>query len=147
MATTITYPGGIIAPTLVNGYDSERATGTVVHQILGRSDPDVTIRPAALRSGRLRLIFADTPASSSDGGLVYDGDGYIVETGGGSVPAGADSKACEDAHAAGGVFTLGGEERTSIPMSYVPKGAIRRTLDPDTMDVWIVEVDFHEVTL
>jgi hypothetical protein len=115
--TTVSNGTTTFTPTLVHGYESSRATATVVHQILGRSAPNVSIRPAALRTGTLELIFAN---------------GEI------------DSKACEDAHAAGGVFTLSSTEASTIPMSYVANGAIARALD-DTRAVWILRIDFHEV--
>lgn len=126
MSEYVTNGVDTFTPTLIDGYESERASATIVHQILNRSAPDVTVRPAGMRTGTLRMVFAD---STSDGGGLGE----------------PDSKACEDAHAAGGVFNLISSDRSSIVMSYVPHGRIRRALDDVTRDVWILEVEFHEV--
>jgi hypothetical protein len=141
--TTVSDGTTTFNPTLVDGYESTRATATVVHQIMNRSTPDISIRPAALRAGTLRMIFADSSAAGGD--LIVDGDGYVVAGSPFTVNAELDSKACEDAHAAGGVFNLVSSERSSIVMSYVADGSITRALDDATRDVWILEVDFHEV--
>lgn len=131
-------------PTAVDGFESSRESATIVHQILGRSNPDITIRPAGLRTGTLRLVFADS--SSSGGGLYVDEDGYIVEEGPVTVVGETDSKACEDAHAAGGVMSLYSTALVSILMTYVANGSIRRSLSANRA-YWILEVDYHEVQI
>lgn len=120
MTTTITYPGATapIVPILVDGYASNRQSGVTVHPIAGRSSPDVTLAPAALRTGVLRLLFSEE----------------------------ADAKAAEDAHALPVAFTLSSDDRTTIDMYYVVTDSIARTLDGQTRAVWIIEVPFQEVT-
>lgn len=58
VTTTITHSGGTVTPDAVSGYDPAFEVRTIVHTILGRVDPDITFRPAALRSGSLPLEFA-----------------------------------------------------------------------------------------
>lgn len=116
--TTITYAGATapIVPTAVDGYESERESGTVLHPIAGRSSPDATLAPASLRTGVLRLVF----------------------------PTEAESKAAEDAHALPLAFTLT-TGLSTIDMYYVVTGRARRTLSQTRVE-WIVEVPFQEVT-
>jgi len=106
-----------IIPTIVDGYESTHETRSIVHQILGRPDPDVTLRPAGLRTGTLRLVFADEFAAAD----------------------------AETEFGVGGVFTFHPIERETLPMDFVPTGRVTRTLDDQTRRVWIVAVDFHEV--
>ena len=117
MSTTITHASSTITPDLIDGFNAARQSANIVHQILGLAEPDVTIRPALLRAGTLRLIFSDETAS----------------------------KDAEDLHATGGIFTLASTERASIDMDYVVSGTVRRYLSPETRNYWVLEVDFQEV--
>ncbi len=51
MATTITAGASVITPLLVEGFEAARSGGAIVHTILGRANPDVTLRPAGTRTG------------------------------------------------------------------------------------------------
>lgn len=115
----------VIRPTLILGYQSTRAAGNVVHPIINRPSPDVTLRPASLRTGTLELLFAGD-------------DSAAVETA---------SAEAETLHATAAVFTLISDDRPSIAMSYVVSGngQISRALDPSTRDAWTVTVPFQEV--
>jgi hypothetical protein len=112
--TYVTNGADTFTPTVVDGYDSARESRSIIHNILGRETPDVTIRPAALRAGTLRIVFDE-----------------------------AASKACEDAHATGVVFSLVSDLGT-IEMSYIAAGRIARSIDK-TRAAWILEVDYQEV--
>ncbi|WP_295012489.1 hypothetical protein [uncultured Microbacterium sp.] len=57
MTTTITAGTATITPLLVEGYTAARDGGALVHRILGSSAPDVTLRPAGMRTGSLVLLF------------------------------------------------------------------------------------------
>jgi hypothetical protein len=119
MTTIITSGADTLNPTMVLGYSSSRLAGNIIHPVLGREDPDVTMRPAGLRTGTLELLFTG-------------------ET---------DGKEAEDLHSTTAVFTLTSTDRPSINMSYVAAGRIGRELDPDTRDVWVVRIEFQEVIL
>lgn len=120
----ITRGTTVITPTQVLRVDGMQMAGNKVHPIIGRADPDVTLRPAGTRTGTLELGFH---------GLTSE----------------ADSKAAADAHALGGVFTLTTDDRVTLTMFYVVRdgGQIARTLEPESRDAWLVTVDFQEVTL
>lgn len=107
----------IAIPDVMDGFESRRDSQTIVHPILGRPNPDITIRPAMLRTGTLSFVFGS-------------------ET---------ESFAAEISHAEGGVFKLESSTRDTVQMRYVPVGQITRTLERTTRDTWIVTVDFQEV--
>lgn len=78
---------------------------------------DVTLRPAALRSGTLNLF-------------------YLTE---------APALACEAMHAKAARFTLTDSERPALGMQYVVTGPINVSLDPGTMTRWLVSIDVEQV--
>lgn len=117
--TTITHDGGVITPTIVDGWSAAREVRTIAHTILGRPDPDVTFRPAGLRAGTLRLVFAAEAAAA----------------------------AASDALATPQVLTIVDADRSHLAMSFVVTGGdLSVTLDDETRDVWIVEVPYREVS-
>lgn len=116
--TTITHSTGVITPTVVDGWSASREARTKVHDILGRSDPDVTLRPAGLRAGTLKLVFA-TEQAAADAVAVL------------AVPQ---------------VLTLADADRPSLAGRFVAAdGTIELQLDDETRDVWIVTCPFREV--
>ncbi|WP_341935512.1 hypothetical protein MRBLWO14_001164 [Microbacterium sp. LWO14-1.2] len=118
MATTITHGGGAIVPALVDGFEAESETRTRVHRIIGRPDPDITLRPLDLRSGVLTLLFATGAAAAS----------------------------AESALRVPQVLTLSDPEVPQVAMSFVvAEGRMRTRLDPDSRSAWLLEVPFCEV--
>lgn len=116
--STITIGATTITPTLIDGYESTRESRNIVHPIIGTASPDVTIRPAMLRRGTLRLLFTTEAAA----------------------------KTAEDTHAnATEPATLVAPEASTVDMTYVVDGRISRALDEATRRAWIVLVDFQEV--
>lgn len=99
VSTTITRStdDATIAPELVlDQFESSDELGTIVHEILGRETPDITLRPAAPRSGTLRLLFTDA----------------------------ASAEAARKFHRAPAVFSAA-STLSWVPAAYVPSGAIR----------------------
>ena len=120
MTAQITGGASAITPDLVLGYDSVRKAGALAHPILGSSSPDVTLRPAQMRSGELALAF-------------------LMET------AEPDSRAAEVNLATAAVFTLIEPDRATVGMRFIVTGPIRRTLDPETRAAWMVSFDYTEI--
>ena len=112
----------MIAPSAILGYGSTRETGTVVHRIINRPGPDVTLRVAGLRTGSLRLAFVGPSAES-------------------------DSAAAETVLATAAVFALQSADRASVQMSFVLPvgGRLDRTLEETTRAAWVVSFDWVEV--
>lgn len=125
MTTIITHAGGIIYPTLIAGYESSRESGNIAHPISGRSNPDYTLRPAALRTGTLTLLFSDDEVSTAE----------------------EASLAAEEAHALPQPLVLATAGKTSILMTYVVRegGRIARSIDSVTHKTWTLTVDFQEI--
>jgi hypothetical protein len=115
--TTITNGTITITPDLVLGWDSAREARTVMHPVLARPDPDVTLRPSAVRTGRLQLWFTDQ----------------------------GDAVAAELAHAAATVWSLdAGPDAPDLP-GYVVSGPVTLHADGPDLNRWLVEVEYTEV--
>ena len=56
MSTTITNGTSSVTPQLIVEYAHTRAARTLVHDVIGSSVPDVTMRPARIRTGTLTAI-------------------------------------------------------------------------------------------
>lgn len=79
-----------------------RATRAILHEVLGRQDPDVVFRPASSRSGVLVLV----------------------------LPTLAAAVACANAHATSQVWTLTNPVHPEANMSYVATDDMTVTVDP-----------------
>lgn len=116
--TTISDGTTTLTPMLVLGWTPTREARTVVHRLIGRPDPDVTLRPHALRSGQLRILCEDETAAT----------------------------AMESLHASGVVLTLEDADVSAVAMAYVVSGMLGIELDPGTLTRWVVTADYTEVT-
>lgn len=120
MPTTITTSpaGQTIRPTLVLGFETAIETRHITHEVLGTGAVDVTMRPAAPRSGTLRLLFETENAAATAFSLHFDAN----------------------------TFTLADTDRPLVVnMRYVPIGAVRLVLDDESRSLWTVEVPYQEV--
>ena len=116
MSTVITHTGGVITPLAVSEYAVEQEARNVVHQVLGRPDPDITLRPAGLRAGVLTLTFR-TAAAADD---------------------------ARRQHATGTVFTIASTAVAVVNMSYVLTEKL--TTMQGAAGEWTVTVGFQEVS-
>lgn len=117
MTTTLSDGITDVIPTLVTGWESTRDARNILHDIIGRADFDVTLRPAGLRSGTLEMLF-----SSLDNALAAEA--LLVQ---------AKS------------FTLEDTDRPTLNMTFVASGSITVAIDEDTRTLWTVACDFQEV--
>lgn len=118
MSASISSGPSTITPDLVLGLSDTHESRNVIHRIIGRPDPDVTLQPAELRTGTLKLFF-------------------MTES---------DADAAVALHRQAGVFVLSIPERPSFDgFSYVLDGRIQRELDDVTLRRWTVEVQYREV--
>jgi hypothetical protein len=118
MPTTITRStdGTLIVPALVlNAWQSDDAPQTIIHPILGLEYPDVTLRPAAARTGTMRLLFLDAAAAD----------------------------AARQFHRAPATFTTV-SSLAWVPTKYVPNGPIR-AVQQDGEARWVLEVPYQEL--
>lgn len=115
--STITDGTTTSTPVAVLGYESKRSGQNIVHAVIGRADPDVTLRPAGLRTGTLTLLFESE----------------------------ADAAECEVMHAAAVVLAMADSDVSTVGMSYVVSGAVTRSLDDASRSLWTVAVEYQEV--
>lgn len=122
MTTTITTGATVITPTIVLGYEESREAQSIVHPILGSTTPDVTLRPAVLRTGRLSCGFSGATSETL-------------------------SKSAADTLAGASTFALADTDRATVAMTFVvPQGSqVTRTLEDETRNAWVVSFDFQEV--
>lgn len=117
MATTITTGDTTITPTLVTGWEASQDSRNIIHTIIGRSTPDVTLKPASLRTGTLEMLFENA----------------------------TDADEARTVHMDAAVFTLTSSELSQVNMSYVVAGSISSVLEDETRRLWTLAVDFQEV--
>lgn len=118
MPTTITHSEGSIVPVAIDGYEASREARTVVHPVLNRSSPDITLRAMGLRTGTLTCVFDDqNDAISAYGSL--------------SIPQ---------------ILTLTNDDIPSINMTFVvgPEGE-QATIALDLQTRWILNLPYVEV--
>lgn len=119
MPTTITHSAGTILPIAVEGYRAARPIRNLVHDALNRSSPDITYRPAGLRSGTFNLVF-DSEASALNAFAVL------------AVPQ---------------AFTITNVDLASLNMRFVVAGGdLDIEQDRSVAGPWRVAVPFQEVT-
>jgi len=116
MTTSLVRGSTTVTPEQVLGWDSTRQSGNVLHDVLGRSDFDVTFGVAGLRALTLKFLF----------------------------PTLATALAAETLHTAVGKIQLSDTDFPALNMLYVPSGAINVALDDDSAK-WILTVDVQEV--
>ncbi len=115
--STITRGGTTVTPRLVLGWDTTRRSRNIVHEIIGKPSPDVSVQPSAPRTGTLELFF-----------LTED-----------------EAVAADALHAAPGPLVLVNDDHDARSMRYVVDGDVRLQLDPATRLRWTLSVPFREV--
>ncbi len=109
--------GDTSEPDLVMGYETSRTSRNIRHEIVG-GGIGVSLIPADLRRGTLRLYYGDREA---------------------------DAAACVEMHARGEVMTITIDERDTLSMSYFVDGEFGYSLDEQTRDDWVVSVAYQEI--
>jgi hypothetical protein len=107
----------VTAPILVLGYETTWTSGNVMHNVIGKDAPVPTFRRAAARSGTLSLLYSDEGAAQFAAQL----------------------------HRRPARFALADSERPTLFMVYAVAGSISLRLDPETLTMWILDVDYQEV--
>lgn len=114
--TTLLVGATVFAPTAVETVDVSRAGRTLVHDVLGRSNPDVTLRASGLRTGTLDLVFSGE----------------------------ADGKAALDALAVGVVAQVA-SSAAALTLSFVVPEGQDVALSRARAGYWTLSVPFQEV--
>lgn len=117
MANTIFDGFTTITPNLITGWESTQESRTVVHQVIGKSSPDITLKPAGLRNGTLELVFFSSASAVSARAFLSQARKFILAT----------------------------DESWLTEMHFVVSGSLSWTLDEQTQKAWIVSFEFQEV--
>lgn len=116
--STVSDGTSTLTPELVLGYETRQPGRNIFHDVIGREDPDVTLRRAGLRTGTLKLFF-------------------LTE---------GQANACRLLHSRPAVFTYTASDNATTSMRYaVDDSGITVTLDDDTRRRWVVAVAYREV--
>ncbi len=115
--STITRGGTTIEPKMILGWETVRRSRNILHEVIGKPSPDVTVQPSAPRTGTLELFFLTEDAAV----------------------------AADELHAAPGALTLVNDDHAARSMTYVIDGDVRLRLDPATRLRWTLTVPFREV--
>lgn len=119
MTTTITHGGGVITPTALDGYEAEREVRNRVHDVINRTNPDITFRVAGTRTGKLKCVFDDIAAVIA-----------------------AYTAICTPQ-----VLTLANDDIPGLGMSFVlgPDGQTASIVADDSRAIWTITIPFVEV--
>ncbi len=117
MTTTITDSVSSFSPDLILDYNTEREARNVIHNVIGKAEPDVSLELDGLRMGTLRLFFE----VKEDAWVAYEALGQVA------------------------TWELTDTDIPEINMSFVREGRMTMTLDPVSRRRWIIEMDYQEV--
>ena len=114
-----TITSGVLSfsPTLITAWETTQESRNVVHNIIGRTDPDVTLLKAATRTGTLEMLFTSATGAETARGILANG----------------------------GVFTISDSEFWVNGFDFVLTGSLTASLEDETRDLWTLTADFVEV--
>lgn len=120
MTTTVSAGSLSFSPDLITGWSSEQESRNIIHAIIGRPTPDVTLKPAPARTGMIEMFFA----------------------------VGAESFLARSILATGAVFTIISDETPWLDgLTFVLIGTLSATLNPESRTSWMLSTGFQEVIL
>lgn len=117
MSTTITGTGVASYPLLVTQWSATSNTRHLVHEVLGNPWPDVTLQPAAPRTGSMSALF-DYEAAAS---LLY-----------------AALRGTQ-------VLTFSDDDTATTGMLFIANGSVTIATDSQNQDFWTVTWEFLEI--
>lgn len=114
-----TITSGVLSfnPTLITAWETTQESRNVVHNIIGRTDPDVTLLKAATRTGTLEMLFTSATGAETARGILANG----------------------------AVFTITDSEFWLDGFDFVITGNLSAALEDTTRDLWTIRADFVEV--
>lgn len=114
-----TISSGVLSfsPTLITAWGTTQESRNVVHNIIGRTDPDVTLLKAATRTGTLEMLFTSATGAETARGILANG----------------------------AVFTISDTETWLDGFDFVITGNLTAALEDTTRDLWTLSADFVEV--
>ena len=119
MATVISrsIDATTVVPDQVHIFEDDVTPGTVVHDVIGLTYPEVTLRPAKSPTGVLKLFFLTHEAAQL--ARVF--------------------------HMTAATFSIVSETMPWLPSRYVPQRSIRRVQQVENPRRWVLEVGYREL--
>lgn len=117
-ASISTAKTSAFTPQIITGWTTYQNSRNVVHEIIGKASPDVTILPGSTRSGSVETVFT-TQADAENARLVLSN---------------------------GTTFTIKDSETWNNGYTFVTNGTIKQELEEVTRDLWTVTFDYTEIT-
>lgn len=114
---TITSGTNSFNPVLITAWETTQESRNVIHDIIGRTDPDVTLKPAASRSGTLEMLFTSASSAETARGILANGT----------------------------TFTISDSETWLNGFDFVISGSITNALEDTTRHLWTIRADFREI--
>lgn len=114
---TISDGTNSITPLLVTRYEAAQESRNIFHDVIGRADPDVTLRPASTRRGSLELLFENGDDAETARALL------------------AQPKA----------FTYTDPDLPTAGMRFALDGNLSPALEDETRELWQVTVSYREL--
>ena len=71
--TTISSGTLTFTPELVTAWETSQTSRNVLHTIIGKADPDVTLKPSSTRSGTLEMLFLSASSANTARGILANG--------------------------------------------------------------------------
>lgn len=119
MTTSITSGIHSTTPLFVKSWETSQATRNVIHNIVGKSEPDITLKPAGLRTGTFELFYASQEDAENARAVL-------------SLPT---------------VFLVSSDDETWLnDFKFVSVDSISAALDETDLTSWHFSVGFQEVT-
>jgi hypothetical protein len=72
--TTFTAGASTYVPLTVDGFNSTRAGGNVVHELIGTTDDAIALAPARLRTGTFKCVFSSLALANAFANAMSDTD-------------------------------------------------------------------------
>lgn len=117
MAITVTSGTLSFSPELITAWGTTQTSRNVIHTIIGRTDPDVTLLKSSTRTGTLEMLFLSASAADIARGILANG----------------------------AVFTISGSETWLNGFDFVLAGNLTAVLEDTTRNLWTLSADFVEV--
>ena len=117
MANTITDGTTVVTPQLITGWEAGQESRNVIHTVIGKAAPDVTLKAAGLRNGTLELLFLTASEATTARTMLTQALPFVIES----------------------------DEAFLDNFRFVASGSISSVLEDTTRSMWTISVDFQEV--
>lgn len=117
MTTLIFNNEALIQPVMLLEYETETESNNVLHRIIGKGEPDVSLADDTTKMGTLHLFF-DTKADA------WEAFTLLRDT---------------------SIWTLSDTDHEEINMDFARQARMKLRLDSVSRRRWIIEMDYQEI--